>query len=249
MRGIGKTDVGRVRANNEDSIFIKNEPLGVLPNLYVVADGMGGHKAGEVASSLAIRYCCDYLNSVEVCRGEILDTLIDAVRFANAKVHEFSKSDESCSNMGTTFVGCSVAGNTAYIVHVGDSRLYRVGSDYLEQITTDHSYVEEMVRAGKLTHEEAENHPDRNIITRAVGTNDNVEADGIVLNVNSGDILLICSDGLNTMLKDDRILDIIKDSGCSLEQRLDKLIDSANENGGRDNISAILIDFGEGSEL
>jgi protein phosphatase len=248
MRGIGRTDVGRVRTNNEDSILIKNEPVGALPNLYVVADGMGGHKAGEVASSLAIESCCEYVRRDELGGGEILDTLIDAVRYANYRVYELSLSNESCSNMGTTFVGCSISGNTAYIVHVGDSRLYRIGSDYIEQITSDHSFVGEMVRAGKITPEEAENHPDRNIITRALGTNNNVEADGIVLNVADGDILLICSDGLNTMLKNDRIMEIVKDS-CSLEQRLNMLIDSANESGGKDNISAILIDFGEGNEL
>ncbi len=249
MLGIGRTDVGRLRSNNEDCILIKNEPVGVLKNLFVVADGMGGHKAGEVASSLAIRYCCEYLNDSAVSGSEILDTFIDAVRYANEKVYEISSSDESCSNMGTTFVGCSINGGTAYIAHVGDSRLYKISCEGIEQITADHSFVAEMVKAGKLTAEEAENHPDRNIITRAVGTSESVKVDGIVLNLKNSDILLICSDGLNTMLRDEEILGIVNNSDLTLQQRLDKLIDRANEKGGRDNISAILIDLGEGSEL
>lgn len=248
MIGIGKTDIGRVRSNNEDSVLVKNEPVGMLPNLYIVADGMGGHKAGEVASNLAITSCCDNL-IYDASGEEILDTLIDAVRAANVTVFNYAAENTDCSNMGTTFVGCCVDGNTAYIAHVGDSRLYRIGADSIEQITTDHSYVGEMVRAGKLTPEEAENHPDRNIITRALGTNASVEADGLVVNLKDDDILLLCSDGLNTMLKNDEILSIVRRDGSTLEQRLDMLIDAANEKGGKDNISAILIDLGEVDKL
>lgn len=246
MFGIGKTDVGKIRENNEDSVLIKNEPVGALPNLFVVADGMGGHKAGEVASSLAIRYCCDYLSEENV-QGEMLDELIDGVRYANEMVYEFSRSDDKCSNMGTTFVGCTIYDNRAYIAHVGDSRMYKITNDDIEQITMDHSYVAEMVRAGKLTPEEAENHPDRNIITRAVGTDPKVEVDGIVLDIKKDDILLLCSDGLSTMVSDREIFNIAKDNRLTLNDRIDALIDRANENGGRDNISVILISW-EGNE-
>jgi protein phosphatase len=246
MLSVGKTDVGNVRPNNEDSILVKNEPVGVLPNLFVVADGMGGHRAGEVASSLAIRYCCECLEDKE--NGEILDTLIDAVRYANVKVHELGVSDEACLNMGTTFTGCCVSGGKAYIAHVGDSRLYRINSVLLEQVTTDHSYVGEMVRAGKLTPEAAENHPDRNIITRALGTDSDVKVDGTILDVKPGDMLLVCSDGLNTMLRDNEIFDIVGGAE-SPEQKADRLIAAAKEKGGKDNISVILICFEEGDEL
>lgn len=249
MLGIGKTDVGRVRSNNEDSVLISNTPVGVLPNLYIVADGMGGHKAGEVASSLAIKSCCDYLASDKANGGEILDTLIDSVRYANVCVYGAGREDNRLSNMGTTFVGCCVCSAAVYIAHVGDSRLYRIGRDCIEQITSDHSFVAEMVKAGKLTPEEAENHPDRNIITRAVGTNESVKVDGIVLNAAKDDIILICSDGLNTMLTDEEILGIISDTELNLNEKLTKLVDCANANGGRDNISVILIDLGEGQAL
>lgn len=246
MFGIGETHVGKIRENNEDSVLIKNEPVGALPNLYVVADGMGGHKAGEIASSLAIRYCCDYLSEENV-QGELLDELIDGVRYANEMVYEYSRSNDDCSNMGTTFVGCTISDSRAYIAHVGDSRLYRITNDDIEQITMDHSYVAEMVRAGKLTAEEAKNHPDRNIITRAVGTDPKVEVDGIVLDIGDNDILLLCSDGLCTMVGDEEIHDIVCDCNLSLDDRLKALVDKANENGGRDNISVILISW-EGNE-
>lgn len=248
MRGIGKTDIGRVRTKNEDSVLISNEPVGsgIVPNLYIVADGMGGHKAGEVASTLAIRYCLEYINDEKNAGGEILDTLIDAVRFANERVYEISKSDASCSNMGTTFTGCVVNGGTVYVAHVGDSRLYKIGAETIERVTTDHSFVEEMVKAGKLTREEADNHPDRNIITRAVGTAESVEVDGIITAATAKDKLLICSDGLNTMLSDEEIMAVVNDSTLSDEQCVDTLIAKANERGGKDNISAVLIDLGEG---
>ncbi len=246
MLAIGKTDMGKVRGNNEDAVLIKNEPVGILPNLFIVADGMGGHKAGEVASNLAIRYCCEYLNSPEHERGELLDSLIDAVCYANKMVYDISLSESSCSNMGTTFTGCSVKDNTAYIVHVGDSRLYKINKDAIEQVTMDHSFVAEMVRAGKLTPEEAEVHPDRNVITRAVGTDPEVQIDGIVVDINSGDTLLICSDGLNTMLSDSEIFEIVSQMQQRPEEKLERLIESANQKGGKDNISAILICCGEG---
>ncbi len=241
MLGIGKTDMGRVRANNEDSVLINNQPVGVLPNLFVVADGMGGHKAGEVASSLAIKYCCEYLTSPSQERGELLDSLADSVYYANSKVYEVSLQDSECSNMGTTFTGCSIKDNRAYIVHVGDSRLYKITRDSIEQITMDHSFVAEMVRAGKLTPEEAEVHPDRNIITRALGTDPQVKIDGFVINLTEDDVLLICSDGLNTMLDDDLIFKILSQKDVSPEDKLNTLIETANNNGGTDNISVILI--------
>ncbi len=246
MLGFGRTDVGKVRGHNEDNILVQNTPVGGLPDLYVVADGMGGHKAGEVASELAIKYCCAYLSDKNIKEGEILDTLIEAVKFANTQVYAESRSAEQYHDMGTTFVGCTIVGETAYIAHVGDSRLYKVNKNDIEQITTDHSYVEMMVKAGEITPQEAENHPDRNIITRAVGTNDTVDVDGYVLNLAKDDIILICSDGLSTMVSNEDLFNIISKDDLTLEQRVNILVESANENGGKDNISAILIDLREG---
>ena len=241
MLGIGKTDMGRVRGNNEDSVLVNNQPVGMLPNLFIVADGMGGHNAGEVASSLAIKYCCEYLNSPQQNRDEPLDNLTDALYYANSKVYETSRSNSSCRNMGTTFTGCTIRDNMAYIAHVGDSRLYKINREGIEQITTDHSYVAEMVRAGKITPQEAEIHPERNIITRAVGIEPFVKIDGSVIGLSEDDILLICSDGLNTMLKDDEIFAIVSQADITPEEKLDRLIADANEKGGADNISVILI--------
>jgi protein phosphatase len=249
MLGIGNTDVGKIRGNNEDSILVSNSPVGVLPNLYVVADGMGGHKAGEVASRNAIDFCCEYLNLPELKKGENLDALVDAVRFANDRLYDMSREYDEYSNMGTTFVGCCIDGVTAYIAHVGDSRLYKISGEEIVQITTDHSYVAEMIRAGRLTPEEAEAHPDKNIITRAVGTNPNVEIDGMVLNVDEKDILLICSDGLSNMLHNDEILNIVKNNGIPFCLKAEELVNAANEKGGKDNISAVLIGIGEGAEV
>lgn len=131
-------------------------------------------------------------------------------------------------------------------MHVGDSRLYKINKDAIEQVTMDHSFVAEMVRAGKLTPEEAEVHPDRNVITRAVGTDPEVQIDGLVIDINGGDTLLICSDGLNTMLSDSEIFEIVSQMQQRPEEKLERLIESANQKGGKDNISAILICCGEG---
>lgn len=240
MTGIGKSDIGKIRKCNEDSIFVQNSPIGCLKNLYIVADGMGGHKSGDVASSNAVKYFCEFIKNT-VGEKEILDILVDGVLYANRKVFELSQEDEAYTNMGTTFLAASVYDGKIYIVHVGDSRLYIVRNNKIKQITTDHTYVMEMVRSGIISKEEAKTHPDRNIITRALGIDSDLSIDGIFNKIFQDDVIVMCSDGLYEMVDDDYILNIINDEFLNLEEKAEKMIECANSFGGRDNISVVLI--------
>ncbi len=240
MTGVGKSDIGKIRSCNEDSIFVRNYNIGCLDNLYIVADGMGGHKSGEVASSSAIRFFCEFIER-KTEKNEILDTLVEGVGYANKKVNEMSKTDEIYSNMGTTFLAASVSNDKIYIAHVGDSRLYIIRNNEIKQITSDHTYVMDMVRSGFITKEEARIHPDRNIITRALGVDENLSIDGIFNKLFYGDIVIMCSDGLYEMIDDNDILDIAGSEILSLEQKAEKMIEFANSLGGKDNVSVVLI--------
>jgi len=240
MTGVGKSDVGKIRSCNEDSIFVKNSDIGCLRNLYIVADGMGGHKSGEVASSNAVRFFCEFIEK-NTEKNEILDTLIEGVVYANRMVKEMSKTDEAYYNMGTTFLAASIHDEKIYIAHVGDSRLYIIRNNEIKQITTDHTYVMDMVRSGFITREEAKFHPDRNIITRALGVDENLSIDGIFNKIFLGDIVIMCSDGLYEMIDDKDILNIAEDKILSLEEKAEKMIECANSLGGKDNVSVVLI--------
>ncbi|MCD8090919.1 MAG: Stp1/IreP family PP2C-type Ser/Thr phosphatase [Clostridiales bacterium] len=240
MRGFGKSDVGMIRELNEDSVFVSNTSVGKLPNLYIVADGMGGYKGGEVASSSAINYFCEYARNY---RGEddILDIITEGVRYANRMIIRDARNDtERLGGMGTTFIALVVNDGKLHIAHVGDSRLYVADYNYIRQVTTDHSYVMELVKAGKLTKEEARNHPDRNCITRALGVDENLLVDGIINNFENRYIIL-CTDGLTNMLRDDEIEGILR-LEWELEGKVNRLIYEANSRGGYDNISVIIID-------
>lgn len=239
MFGTGKTDVGRVRANNEDTIFISNERVGVLQNFFVVADGMGGHIGGEVASENALRAALESIYSNN--DWDTLDILVDGVKNANTVVFNMSKENAELSQMGTTFSAVSILDNKLYAAHVGDSRIYLISHGEIKQLTFDHTYVMEMIKAGQMTAEEARVSPQRNIITRAVGINDVIEIDGIICDVNSDDYILICSDGLSGMLNDMEILNIFNSYHISLESLVDDLIYNANIKGGNDNISVVVI--------
>ena len=230
MVGVGKSNVGMLRPRNEDSILVSNEAIGVLPNVFVVADGMGGHKAGNVASASAIEGFIEFVKKPENESEEVLDVMISAVSYANGLVHKLSQEHEEYSNMGSTFIACCIDNNSAYIAHVGDSRLYLYRDGELNQITNDHSLVAEMVRAGRMTEEEAETDFRRNVITRAVGTDCSVNIDG----------MLMCSDGLSNMVAKSGIKQIL-DMNISDEEKVDALIAEANDNGGADNISVIII--------
>lgn len=240
MVGIGKSDIGKLRENNEDSIFVQNSDIGCLKNVFIVADGMGGHKSGEVASSNAVRFFCEFIKNTNESK-EILDTIVEGVGYANKKVKELSETSDAYTNMGTTFLVASIYDDKLYIAHVGDSRLYIVRNNEIKQITTDHTYVMDMVKSGVITKEEAKVHPDRNIITRALGVDKNLSIDGIFNKIYNDDIIIMCSDGLYEMLEDDKILNIAQITSLSLEKKAEKLIENANLFGGRDNISVILI--------
>lgn len=239
MTGVGITDTGLVRVNNEDSIFVSNTQVSMLPNLYIVADGMGGHKAGNIASSYSIKFFCEYINNCY--DNEILDIIVSAVKYSNDKVYSMSLDNDDYYNMGTTFLAAVINDSKLYIAHVGDCRLYIIRNEKIYQITTDHTYVMEMVKAGEITYDEAKIHPKRNIITRALGIEIGITVDGLINDVLEGDIILICSDGLSNMLTDNEILQIVNNSETEIPQKSKELINTANNNGGRDNISVIVI--------
>lgn len=238
MKSFGITDVGRKRSMNQDSIFFTDEPIGPLGNLYIVADGMGGHKAGDVASRTAIEAATEYIRESET--GNPVSLLKRAIIYANDKVYRLAQSDpEDYAGMGTTFVAAVVEDGVMYVANIGDSRLYTAGSD-IRQITMDHSLVEELIRSGQLDRNMGRNHPEKNIITRALGIAENVVPDFFEVELSADDRILLCSDGLSNMIEDDELYDIINETD-SLEATGKKLVDRANYYGGRDNISAIVV--------
>ena len=231
------TDIGKKRKINQDYVFSSEKAVGNLPNLFIVADGMGGHKGGEYASKCTVETICD-----EVKRSFEKNPMIilkKAIERANASIREQAKGDSELEGMGTTVVAATLMGKYLQIANVGDSRLYVI-NDKIKQITRDHSLVEEMVRMGGIDRESARNHPDKNIITRAVGVSEEVEIDFFTVELTPQDTVLLCSDGLTNMLTDDEILMIMSGQRDIVEQA-GKLVDAANEKGGRDNISVVLV--------
>ena len=232
------TDIGRKRKVNQDYVFMSKEPVGNLPNLFIVADGMGGHNAGDYASKVTVETMLAEMQS----SFEKNPTLIfrRAIEEANELIRRRAGEDKKLEGMGTTVVVASCMGRFLQVANVGDSRLYVVNRE-IRQITRDHSLVEEMVRMGGLDRADARNHPDKNIITRAVGAEDHVEPDFFTVELREGDTVLMCSDGLTNMLEDEEIRMII--SGArDLVEKAERLVEAANANGGRDNISVILIE-------
>jgi protein phosphatase len=244
MNSVGKCEKGICRNTNEDAIFIFDSQYGCLPNLYILADGMGGHKAGEIASSCAIESFCDYIHENRAATlkedYEYLDIIKKATLYANDKIYNKSKTDESFEGMGTTFVVASIVHNKLLVENVGDSRLYIIREQEIIQITVDHTYVMELLKNGKITETEVHNHPNKNAITRAVGTEEKLDIDTFEIELHKEDMIMLCSDGLTNMLTDGEILDILLKSE-SLEKAAKTLVDQSNENGGVDNISVILI--------
>ncbi|MBR2652980.1 MAG: Stp1/IreP family PP2C-type Ser/Thr phosphatase [Lachnospiraceae bacterium] len=238
MKAFALTDVGQRRKINQDCVYASVEPVGNLPNLFIVADGMGGHKAGDFASRFAV-------NAVRESIGASQETnpiklIRDAIELANRGILRESDEHEEMRGMGTTIVVTTIIDRYAYTANVGDSRLYLLG-DTLNQITKDHSLVEEMVRLGEITEAEARNHPDKNIITRAVGATSNVDIDFFDYKVRPGGIILMCSDGLSNMVEDEEIRRILRRT-ISIEEKARVLVETANENGGKDNIAVILVE-------
>ncbi len=232
------TDIGRKRRQNQDYVFSSERAIGNLPNLFIVADGMGGHKAGEYASKYTVETICNHIErSLEKDPVPILQKAIET---ANTQIRRRASEDVSLEGMGTTVVAATCLGGQLQVANVGDSRLYVVNNG-IRQITRDHSLVEEMVRMGGIDRAAARNHPDKNIITRAIGANDTVEADFFTVELTTGDIVLLCSDGLTNMLEDEEIREILSGPG-ELAQKAQRLIEAANAHGGKDNIAIILIE-------
>ena len=237
MRIYSATDVGQKRKMNQDYVFASEGPVGNLPNLFTVADGMGGHNAGDYASSHAVRILVDEIredadyNPVKVIRH--------AIEAANTEIRNRAQEDENLRGMGTTMVVATIVDQYAYVANVGDSRLYLIGHE-INQVTEDHSYVAAMMRAGELTEEQARNHPEKNVITRAIGVAWEVKADFFEVDLKPGDKVMMCSDGLSNMIEDQRLYDVI--SSNSVEDSVRILIDEAKENGGYDNITVIVIE-------
>ena len=238
------TDVGVKRKLNQDFVYASDEPVGQLENLYIVADGMGGHAAGDLASRCAVETMVDHIENAE--EMPVLKLLGEALEEANRAVYAHAASNKELTGMGTTLVACTISGDDLYAVNIGDSRLY-ILDDTIEQISSDHSLVAEMVKKGQITRENARFHPDRNIITKAVGVKEKLVPDRYDVGLYPGDIVLLCSDGLTGMVGDKEILRIVRESG-NLESAGRALIEAANAQGGNDNISVILINNHRGGK-
>ena len=241
MKAFAKTEVGRVRENNQDAYAIA-KPEEVL-QLFVVADGMGGYKGGEIASQLAVRSVQEYLKNhwIEKKAEEqdwITTLLSDAIEYANTKVYKKAKEEQELEGMGTTLEVCVIYNNKVYIGHVGDSCVYRIRKQFIRKLTTDHSYVQELVKDGKISKEDAKTHPKKNMITKALGCEEKVNPDILVKGFLKDDILLMNTDGLTNMLEEKQIYDIIQSAP---EEAANKLVEKANEFGGYDNITAVII--------
>ena len=237
------TDIGCVRAVNEDDYYV-SEYVNDLGIIYaVVADGMGGHNAGEVASSLAIHVACDYIDAnFEPERGAegVKELLARALTYANNSVFSSGSTKSGLKGMGTTFTMLFICGDRAVAAHVGDSRLYRIRGNEIKMLTRDHSLVEELVEIGSITKAQAQEDPRRNVITRAVGAAAEVDADIFELDILKEDTYLLCTDGLTNQLTDEEILNIALKEESPMHSA-EKLIMRAKENGGRDNITVVLL--------
>ncbi|MBD5461027.1 MAG: Stp1/IreP family PP2C-type Ser/Thr phosphatase [Lachnospiraceae bacterium] len=232
------TDIGKKRKLNQDYVYTSEKPVGGLPNVFIVADGMGGHNAGDYASKYTVETMVSEMEkSVDTNPVTILKK---AIKAANEHIWKKSGEDAQLEGMGTTVVAATLSQNRLDVANVGDSRLYIV-NDRITQITRDHSLVEEMVRMGGIAKADARNHPDKNIITRAIGACDTVEADFFSAELKPGDIVLMCSDGLTNMLEDEEIR-MILNGQRDIVEKAEELVKAANNNGGRDNISVILIE-------
>ena len=239
MKTASLSDKGKRRQLNQDVVYSSELPVGNLPNLFIIADGMGGHKAGDFASRFAVDTIC---REVEHSAGRSPEEILQsAINVANTGIFELSNDNRDLEGMGTTVVAAVVYGDCLKVGNVGDSRLYIVNGKNIRQITTDHSLVEEMIRMGGLDRESARTHPNKNIITRAVGVTSAVAADFYEVRLQEGDIILLCSDGLSNMLEDEEIRMIVN-AQRDIMEKAEALVRAANQNGGRDNISLILIE-------
>jgi PPM family protein phosphatase len=237
LKAFSITDIGERRRINQDYVFCSENAIGKLPNLFIVADGMGGHNAGDYAS----RFCVEFFKQ-RIQESDLISPIASieaALKETNDILRSKAMEQSELEGMGTTFVAATIFDKEMYVANVGDSRLYVVGKE-MKQITEDHSLVEAMVKTGELDRSEARVHPNKNIITRAIGANDTVEPDFFEVNLVEGDTVLMCSDGLTNMLEDETIERIIREHD-DLETAAETLVKCANQNGGKDNIAIIII--------
>ncbi len=238
MKSFGKTDKGRKRSMNQDMFFISDTPVGILPNLYIVADGMGGQNAGDVAA----RFCVDrFTELVRVSRERTPIQVIEkAIRQTNEDLIEKAANQKELDGMGTTFVMATLlSDNNLLVANIGDSRMYLI-NERITQISQDHSLVAEMVRSGEIRKEEARFHPNKNVVLRALSTQSVVSPDYYQVTVRPGDCALLCSDGLSDMVDETELLKVVSEYE-DVGDIADRLVTMANENGGRDNITLVLL--------
>ncbi|MDU6031147.1 MAG: Stp1/IreP family PP2C-type Ser/Thr phosphatase [Peptoniphilus harei] len=235
MKVVSATNVGNYRKNNEDSYYVNESK-----NLYVLADGMGGHLAGERASKMATEIIGeDFAGEREVISiDDAIEILSSSIRDANKKIYESSQENEDYRGMGTTLSSGLILDDVLIYSNIGDSRIYRINEE-MEQITQDDSFVNYLIEIGEITEEEAKNHPKKNVLTKAMGTTSDIEVIVNTLNIKDKDVFLFCSDGLTNMVPDEEIFEIVKEN--SPEEARDMLLDLALKNGGMDNITFILV--------
>ena len=248
LTSAGRTHVGMRRTHNEDSLRLFREE-----NLFIVADGMGGHASGEVASQMSVETLAEFFRATseddeitwpyKMDKGRKYEEnrVITGIKLSNRRIHEAAARDAKLKGMGTTIVVTFFVGGTCYIGHVGDSRVYRFRDGQLTQLTEDHSLLNDYIKMRQLTPEEIEQFPHKNVIVRALGMKDTVQVDIMHEAPQPGDIYLLCSDGLSGMVSDERMAEIVRQGGDDLDAQCEKLIEAANEAGGTDNITVILV--------
>ncbi|SHF31916.1 MULTISPECIES: Stp1/IreP family PP2C-type Ser/Thr phosphatase [Caloramator] len=228
-----KTDIGKKRELNEDYVLVFKSPN---YSLMIVADGMGGHNGGEVASEIASTTIKEYIFNNFSKTEDKLELVRDAIVYANSVVYKISKENDNLRGMGTTITCCLLLDKRAIIGHVGDSRAYRITDDYIIKVTEDHSFVQQLINKGTITKEEAVNHPQKNLITRAIGVDEYVMVDIVDFELKDNEIILLCTDGLTNYISEEEIKEIV----LKEKDPIKTLIDTANERGGADNISVIV---------
>ena len=240
IKAYAKSDKGNVRETNEDYFYISNSLDQI--ELFLLADGMGGYNGGEIASQLAIQTAKNYIENnfkdIEKDRDSIIQLLGSSMEYANMVVYEKAKENPELQGMGTTLEICLIYNNKAYIGHVGDSRIYRVRKQFIRKLTQDHSYVQKLVKEGTITKEQAEHHPQKNMLMKALGCNAFVEPDVMVKGFLKDDILIMCSDGLSNMVDQQTIYEM---ASKNIEQATKDLVQLAKDRGGYDNITVVII--------
>lgn len=243
MRFCGITDIGKSRKENQDGFFLCDEFENI--KYFIIADGMGGVNGGKVASTAAIEaikaYIDENIYDIELEEEQIKELIKGAILNANKFIYQKAIREEKYKGMGTTVILAVTYGNRVYIGHVGDSRLYRVRKNIIRQLTKDHSYVQALLEEGSITKIEAQNHPQKNILLKVVGCEEDIEPDIIIKGFKKDDVLVMCTDGLTNMISTKEIYDVVSSGKVDLKETCKKLVDMANNNGGFDNISVVLI--------